>query len=86
MTNAFWDRIRWKTFLTPGDDLLSLETFYILDVAIPCKDIEWYGLGDSPHADQIAKFIDILTMGLEKKSYEFLKLMKIKRVIINLCH
>lgn len=44
------------------------EKFFILDVAIPCKDIEWCGLGDSPHADQIAKFKDILTIGLAKKN------------------
>lgn len=45
MTNAFWDRIRRKLiFLIPGDDVPSLkdmwEKFFILDVAIPCKDIE----------------------------------------------
>lgn len=87
MTNAFWDRIRRNIFNTwwwcPLTERQMWEKFFILDVAIPCKDIEWCGLRDSPHADQIAKFIDILTMGLAKKNVVnlFFKLMKIKRII-----
>lgn len=56
MINVFWDRIRRKLiFLIFGDDVFLLkdmwEKFFILDVAIFCKDIEWCGLGDLFYVD-----------------------------------
>lgn len=49
----------------------------------------WCGLGDSPHAEQLAKFINILTKGLAKKkvvNFFFLKWNKIKFIISKMCH